>query len=153
MLSSLTKPKSAPVLAAISVMTFFHILLTFPVCAAPNGPPPNDVRELQPGHIPTICTVADGSVSTYGATYGAYWSESAQTWVSAPYCYPRWGYLEASPSQIIAAGDTITVTATPDDARMAGLVAIQGGMGWSYPGERVSGLRNKRHDLYGKNRQ
>ncbi len=142
MSNNLTPPQCTPrlVIIALAVISLFT---AYPGYAAPNGPPPGGVRELQPGQIPAVCTESDNPFNIRGATYGAYWSESAQTWVSAPYCYARWGFLEASPAQIIASGDTVSVTATPDDGRMAGFVAIQGGMSWTYPGERVSGCESK----------
>ncbi len=130
-------------ISGVLFVVFLLSSLFRPLCelavAAPIGSPPNGARVLQPGQLPVVCTEADGTVNLSGATYGAYWSESAQAWISAPYCYARWGYLQASASQIVAAGATVTVTATPDDGRMAGFVAVQGGMSWSYPGTRISG--------------
>lgn len=120
------------------------VVLVFALCqsalaAGPSGPPPGGARELQPGYVPTRCTEADRPYNEYGATYGYYWSETGNTWVSAPYCYARWGYMEASPSQVIQPGDTVTVTAIHDDTRMAGFLAVQGGMTWNHPGTRVAG--------------
>lgn len=89
--------------------------------------------------MPSVCTSADAPANSYGATYGYYWSETGNRWVQAPACYARWGYLQASPSQIVQPGATVTVTVIPDDSRMAGLVATFGGMAWTYPGTRVSG--------------
>jgi hypothetical protein len=107
------------------------------------GSPPNGARVIQPGHIPQVCTEADAPFNITGATNGYYWSTVSCQWLAAPYCHARWGFLQASPSQVIRSGDTVTVTAIPDDGRMAGLIAIQGGMSWSYPGTVVSGCTTK----------
>lgn len=111
-----------------------------PAAASPVGTPPGNGRVLAPGHIPTLCTPADT------ATSGYFWSESTQRWVSAPLCTPRWGYLQASASQLIHAGDTVTVSAQHDDARIVPWIAIRGGMRWTYPGTRVEGCMAT--DLY-----
>lgn len=128
---------------SLSQVIGLALLLTTFAWAAPVGSPPGGARTLEPGHIPKECTESDRPFNEYGATYGAYWSERAQDWVSAPYCYPRWGFLRASPSQAIGAGDTVTIVAIPDDGRIPGLVAAKGGMQWTYPGRVVSGCGTK----------
>jgi pimeloyl-ACP methyl ester carboxylesterase len=129
--------KASFVLAALTVLT------SSVAFSAPTTPPPDGVRVLAPGYIPSVCTDADAPYSSWGATSGVFWSEVTKTWMSAPYCYARWGYLSASASQVVTAGSTVTVTAVPDDGRMAGLVAVQGGMTWAYPGTLVSGCGTK----------
>ena len=107
--------------------------------AEPVGSPPGDGKVLAPGQLPSFCTEGDVGTSAYSTSYGYYWSETSDRWISAPWCYPRWGGLTASASQIGDAGDTVTVAAIHDDGRIAGWIPIQGGMSWSYPGTRVSG--------------
>ncbi len=109
--------------------------------ADPVGSPPGGGHVLDAGQIPTVCTQAefDAGASAYSSNYGYYWSETSSRWISAPWCYPRWGGLTASASQVADAGDTVTVSAIHDDGRVADWIPVQGGMGWSYPGTRVSG--------------
>ena len=111
--------------------------------AAPIGSPPGNGHVVAAGQIPTTCTEADGAAgaSAYSSTLGYYWSETGSRWIAAPWCYPRWGYLSASPSQVVDAGDTVTVTAIHDDARVTPWIAVQGGMSWTYPGTLVSGCQ------------
>ena len=45
---------------------------------------------------------------------GYYFSRAANSWVTAPSCYPRWGNLSASPPQVVPAGQPVTVAAIPD---------------------------------------
>jgi len=119
------------------------LLLASVALAAPVGAPPGGVRALEPGHIPKECTESDRPFNEYAETLGAYWSEKVQNWVAAPYCYPRWGFMRASQSQAVGAGDTVTVVAIHDDGRIPGLVAAKGGMQWTYPGTVVTGCGNK----------
>jgi len=107
--------------------------------AAPVGTPPGNGRVIGAGQVPRECTSSDSPFNEWGMTTGYFWSEKSQTWVGAPYCYARWGLMHASASQIAGAGDTVTVTAIPDDGRIPGLIAIKGGMQWNYPGTLVSG--------------
>ncbi len=135
-----------PRLDRVNVCFIFAIgLVVGAGCAhsAPLGTPPNNGRILAEGHVPQQCTEADAPFNSTGATYGYYWSENSKQWISAPYCYARWGLMEASASQVIAAGDTVTVSAKWDDGSMAGHIAVQGGMNWSYPGTLVSGCGSK----------
>ena len=143
-LSRLKIPKSVLAMLLVGIV----LIAGVPGIAdsAPVGSPPGGARELQPGYVPQICTEADAPFNTSGATFGYYWSDDSTAWIQAPYCYARWGYLQASASQVVDAGATVTVTATPDDGRMAGLVAVQGGMSWTYPGTLVSGCGAK--DVY-----
>jgi hypothetical protein len=121
-----------PLLGVLAVLVS---LASPPVAAAaPTGPPPGGARELDPGQLPRQCTEADAPFNAYGPNFGYYWSENANRWVQAPFCVPRWGYLQASASQIIEPGATVTVTGIPDDARLTGAIAVQGGMHWAHPG-------------------
>lgn len=109
--------------------------------AEPVGEPPFG-PELAPGQIPKVCIEADGAAgaSAYGSSTGFYWSELNDKWVAAPWCYPRWGFLAASPSKIVEAGDTVTVEALGDDSRLGPYIeAGWGSMIWTYPGTKVSG--------------
>ncbi len=143
------RPRGRRAAVALLLLVAFVGTVLEPVVAGPaaaSGPigsPPGNGRVLSPGQIPTVCTQADfdAGASAYRSNSGYYWSDVSSRWLSAPYCYPRWGGMAASPSQIVRAGDTVTVTAIPDDGRMAGLVAVQGGMSWSAPGERISGCQ------------
>jgi len=127
--------------AATPFLLLVFLLLSRELLAAcpPVGSPPNGARLLQPGHIPQVCSASDAPYNETGATNGYYWSTVSCQWLAAPYCHARWGLLQASPSQVIDSGDTVTVTAIPDDGRIPGLVATRGGMTWSYPGTAVSG--------------
>ena len=75
---------------------------------------------------------------TGATTYGSYFSKAANAWMTAPYCYPMWGGLDASPSQIVAAGAKATVTAVPQ-SNSAQYAPETGSIIWTFPGQRVSG--------------
>jgi PKD repeat protein len=111
--------------------------------AGPTGPPPGNAHVLSAGQVPTTCTASDGDngASAYGSTYGYYWSDVSNRWVQAPWCYPRWGFMAMTPSQVISAGDEVTMTALPDDPNMEHWIkdAHLGTMDWSHPGELVDG--------------
>lgn len=100
---------------------------------------PQGATELTPGQVPTICA-AGANANSDGPTFGYYYLESGQNWVSAPCCYPRWGYLEASPSKVVAAGDKITIVAIPKDGSNSGQYAPETKtITWKYPGVRIAG--------------
>lgn len=122
---------------AVSVLVLATVLSTPQASAAPTTPPPAGAVVISPGQVPGICT--QESDNAYRTNYGYYWSDISNRWVSAPRCYPRWGFLEASPSQVAVAGATITVTARHDDGRIPGWIAKKGGMAWQYPGTLVAG--------------
>jgi hypothetical protein len=81
--------------------------------AATRPPPPAGAHQLSPGQLPRTCTTAehDAGAATGATTYGYYFSKSANAWISAPFCYPLWGNLEASASQIVGAGEKATAAA------------------------------------------
>jgi uncharacterized membrane protein YgcG len=107
--------------------------------AAGSRPPlPPNGRELSPGQVPRPCAVGETG------TQGYYFSDRAQQWVAAPFCYGRWGNLDASGSQIVAAGASVTVTAIPTQGSNSGTYAPQtGSITWQYPGKIVSGCGPK----------
>ena len=107
-----------------------------PTSAGPTTAPPAGYPEISPGHVPGHCS---GDFNAYATNYGVYWSEFSHRWVQAPRCYPRWGYLEASASQVIEAGDVVTVSITPDDPLVASEIGRQGGVSWGYSGTWVAG--------------
>lgn len=98
---------------------------------------------LSPGQLPRTCTTAehDAGASTSGTTYGSYFSRAANAWMTAPYCYPLWGGLDASPSQIVAAGARATVTAVPQSNSTQYAPETKSIL-WTFPGQRVSGCGN-----------
>jgi hypothetical protein len=100
-----------------------------------NRPPlPPGGRALSPGQLPRPCTAADIGVQGY------YFSATAKQWVSAPFCYGKWGNLDASGSQVVLAGASATVTAIPNDGSNSATYAPQtGSIQWEYPGKVVSG--------------
>jgi hypothetical protein len=113
------------------------------VAQAARPPIPAGSRELAPGQLPRQCVAGDeagGTINAYGSNYGVYFSKKANTWVSAPFCYPRWGNLEASASQIVKGGATATVTAIPTDGSNSGQYAPETkSITWRYPGTVVAG--------------
>ena len=103
-------------------------------------PLPANGRELSPGQLPRQCTGNDGALQGY------YFSAVAKQWVAAPFCFGRWGFLEATGSQIVAAGKPATVTAIPTDGSNSGTYAPQtGSIQWQFAGKAVSGCGT--HDL------
>ena len=98
--------------------------------------------ELTPGQIPTTCTLGT-QFDAYGSNYGYYFSEKANQWVSAPWCYPRWGNLEASASAVVEAGAEFVVTAIPNEGSNSAMYAPETkSIQWVYPGQRISGCGN-----------
>jgi hypothetical protein len=91
-------------------------------------------QEVSPGQLPRQCTAGETSLRGY------YFSDTAKTWISSPFCYLRWGNLEASGSTVVAAGAQVTVTAIPTDGSNSGTYAPQtGSIHWTFPGQAVSG--------------
>ena len=107
--------------------------------AAGSRPPlPPNGKEVSPGQVPRTCAPGEA------ASQGYYFSDRAHQWVAAPFCYGRWGNLYASGSQIVAAGASVTVTATPSEGSNSGTYAPQtGSITWQYPGKIVSGCGPK----------
>jgi hypothetical protein len=107
---------------------------------AANRPPlPSSGREIAPGFIPRPCTTAAEL-----ATQGYYFSDRANGWIQAPFCYGKWGNLDASGSQIVAAGARVTVRAIPNGGSNSATYAPQtGAIQWQYPGQRVDGCGAK----------
>jgi hypothetical protein len=100
----------------LSAVLALACLLSFGTRNAPGAgrpPAPVGVHQLAPGQLPTVCTGADVG-SGESSVSGAYYDGLTNSWISAPFCYPRWGNLEASPPQIAATGLAVTVTATPN---------------------------------------
>ncbi|MEW6581810.1 MAG: hypothetical protein AB1416_03535, partial [Actinomycetota bacterium] len=94
-------------------LAMLALILASPAGAA-RPPIPGGGTELAPGQLPHVCTQSDPpGWSAYGPTFGYYYSPRSKSWVSAPLCYPRWGYLDASAAQVGKAGGTATFTATP----------------------------------------
>jgi hypothetical protein len=103
-------------------------------------PPPSGAVVVAAGQPPRQCVQGDPAWNAYGVNNGVYWSKTANAWLSAPWCYPRWGFLEASGSGVVAAGQRFTVTAIPTDGSNSGQYAPETkSISWRYPGKRVSG--------------
>ncbi|MBM3678272.1 MAG: hypothetical protein FJW96_10390, partial [Actinobacteria bacterium] len=110
---------------------------------ATKPPPPAGVAVLAPGTPPHICGAADGK---YGATgyspvFGVYCSRSANTWVQAPLCYPRWGNLQMSAASVAAGGSKATVIATPSEGSNSAEWATKppGAISWQPGGAPLKG--------------
>ena len=110
-----------------------------------RGAPPGNGVVLSSGQLPGVCSEGDYTrgASAYGSNYGYYWSDKSNMWVSAPWCFPRWGYFSMSTATTISPGGTVTATLIPDDARAGSLLSVRGGVSWSFPGTRVSGCETR----------
>ena len=107
---------------------------------AAKPPLPAGAHRLAAGQLPRQCTVKDGASNAYGTNFGYYFSSAANTWISAPWCYPRWGNLEASASETTRDGGKVTVTAIPTEGSNSGEWAPKTkSITWQYPGKRVAG--------------
>jgi hypothetical protein len=129
-------------LATAALLTFG---LLAQAVAAPRPPAPAGAKQLSPGQLPRTCTTAehDAGASTSGSTYGYYFSKAANAWISAPFCYPLWGNLEASAPQIVGAGAKATVTTIPNQGSNSAQYAPETkSILWTFPGRRVSGCGN-----------
>ncbi len=110
---------------------------------AARPPLPAGAHRLAAGQLPRQCTVKDGAINAYATNFGYYFSTAANTWISAPWCYPRWGNLEASASQITRDGGKVTVTAIPTEGSNSGEWAPKTkSITWQFPGKRVAGCGN-----------
>lgn len=96
-----------------------------PTAARP--PVPDGSKPIDADHVPTICTQAeyDAGASIYEPSYGYYFSKVAKAWLPRPRCYPRWGFLVMSPSQLVKAGKAVTMIAIPVDGSNSGEYAPQ----------------------------
>lgn len=110
---------------------------------AARPPAPTGVAVLAPGTPPHICGAADGK---YGATgyspvMGVYYSKTANAWISAPLCYPRWGNLQMSAASVAAGGSKATVVATPSEGSNSAEWATKppGAISWQPGGAPVKG--------------
>jgi hypothetical protein len=127
------------VVGAASVLACLLSLGTRDASAATRPPAPVGVPQLAPGQLPTVCAGANGG-SGYSSVSGVYYDSPSNSWLSAPFCYPRWGNLEASPPQIAEAGKAVTVTATPTDGSNSGTYAPQtASITWTLGAKVVSG--------------
>ena len=110
---------------------------------AARPPLPAGSHVVAPGQPPRECTVKDAATNAYGTNFGYYWSNTAKTWISAPWCYPRWGHLKTSASQITSDGGKVTVTAIPTEGSNSGEWAPKTkSIAWTFPGTRVAGCGN-----------
>ncbi len=124
--------------AALAALLFAGVIARAEGATRP--PLPAGAHKLAPGQLPRQCTVKDGALNAYGMNPGYYFSTAANTWISAPWCYPRWGNLEASPSQITRDGGKVTVTAIPTEgSNSAEWAPKTKSITWTYPGKRVAG--------------
>ncbi len=94
--------------------------------AAPRPPAPKGVAILAAGALPHVCAAGDTKFGAtgYGPASGYYYSPTANAWLSAPLCYPRWGNLVMSAPQIVHGGGQATVTAIPTDGSNSATWAI-----------------------------
>ena len=129
--------------AGLAIAALLGLVLLGQAGAASRPPALPGVRVLAPGQLPRTCTTAehDAGASTGATTYGSYFSKAANAWMTAPYCYPMWGGLDASPSQIVAVGAKVTVTAVPQ-SNAAQYAPETKSISWTFPGQRVSGCGN-----------
>lgn len=105
-------------------------------------PVPDGSKPIPEDHEPTICTAGEfaAGASIYAPTYGYAWSKTAKAWVARPRCYPKWGFLHMSPSQIVQPGRPVTMVATPDEGSNSGQYApVTGTISWNAPGMIMSG--------------
>lgn len=114
--------------------------------AGPRPTFPGGVK-LSPGQVPHTCSEGDlqTGASAYGSNYGYYFEKQTRRWVTAPWCFPRWGNLVAS-SPIITKRKkkTVTVYATPTDgSNSAEYAPVTKTISWTYPGKAVSGCTSE----------
>ncbi len=112
---------------------------------ATQPPAPQGVAILAPGALPHVCGAADGKYkpSGYAPVMGAYYSKTANAWLSAPLCYPRWLNLKMSAPQVAAGGTRVTVTAIPTDGSNSAEWAVKppGAVRWAPAGTPVAGCK------------
>ena len=104
-------PVRRPLVLLVAVLA---LLIGAAVALGARPPIPSGGHQLAAGQLPTICP--EGAVAdSYGPTQGYYYDTEVDQWVGAPWCYPRWGNLELSASQVTNAGSAVTFTAVPTD--------------------------------------
>jgi hypothetical protein len=104
--------RARPVLVLIVLVAAFAGAAV--ATGASRPPIPAGGHQLAPGQLPAVCP--EGAVAnSYGPTEGFYYDTEVDQWVGAPWCYPRWGNLYMSPSQVTNAGSAVTFTAIPTD--------------------------------------
>ncbi len=131
---------SAPLVAALLAL----------VCAAPalaaKPPVPDGTKPLPAGHLPAVCTEAEfaAGASAYGSNFGYAYDSDLKQWVSAPRCFPKWGNLVMSGSQMTNAGSSATFIATPTDGSNSADYAPETKLiAWTYGSAKVvSGCGN-----------
>lgn len=129
-------------LASLALVVPILLGVVGPAAGATPAPPSGAVV-VAAGQPPRQCVVGDPATNAYGINNGVYWSKTAGAWLSAPWCYPRWGNLEATGSGVVAAGQRFTVTAIPTDGSNSAQYAPETrSISWSYPGRRVAGCGN-----------
>lgn len=139
-MSSALRSATAPRVLLLSLVIVIAALLTTvsSVSATARPPKPAGSQALAPGHIPRVCT--GGTFNAYASNYGVYYSARAKAWISAPWCVPRWGNLEALTSGITKVKGSYTVTAVPNEGSNSAQYAPETkSISWTYPGKRVSG--------------
>ncbi len=113
-----------------------------PANAARRPPAPTGVPVVSAGQLPHPCAAGDERYGAdgYSSVMGAYFDAKLNTWASAPYCYPVWGNLAASGSQIVNPGQAATIVATPNGGSNSGTYAPQTkSITWSIGGTRQAG--------------
>lgn len=118
------------------------VAATAPANAARRPPPPKGVPVVSAGQLPHPCAAGDEryGATGYSAVMGTYFDAKLNAWASAPYCYPVWGNLAASGSQIVNPGQAATIVATPNGGSNSGTYAPETkSITWSIGGTRKAG--------------
>ena len=120
----------------ISFLSFVDVVEAKP-------PVPLGGHILKKGKLPKVCEAGEGTTA-YSTSFGYYYSVGKKQWVIAPWCYPRWGNLEASASTIIGKPrKKVTVIAFPTEGSNSGTYApITHMITWTFPGQAVAGCGN-----------
>lgn len=127
-----------PVLAIICAFAAL-----FPGIAGAKTAPPVGVKVLAPGEVPGACIPGGGATNSYDANYGVYYSKTAKDWVTAPWCYPRWGNLESMVSGVVKPKGKYTFTAIPTEGSNSAQYAPETkSISWSFAGRRISGCKS-----------
>ena len=99
----------------VLVLAVAALLASATSALAARPPIPAGAQQLSPGQLPTLCVPGAPGAGSYGPTLGYYFDTEVDQWVNAPWCYPRWGSLVMSASQVTNAGSAVTFTAIPSD--------------------------------------
>ena len=124
--------------SALLVMGSLVLGYAAPLLAAPPAPG----HEVTEGFVAGACSEADfaSGASAYSANFGYYFSKKSKQWIQSAWCYPVWGNLAASASQLVTAREAITIYATPNGgSNSAEYAPLTNSISWSFPGELVSG--------------